>query len=126
MVNAPWIMLADEPTGNLDSKSANDVMRLLISLNRKSKRTVILITHNPEYLDYADRIFHIQDGKVVKTTVNSRVKKIEEVETVGQIRDDLDPSKDVEETETAEQPMEATPATEETTTKEQKKEKVKK
>lgn len=89
MVNAPWIMLADEPTGNLDSKSANDVMRLLISLNRKSKRTVILITHNPEYLDYADRIFHIQDGKVVKTKVNSRVKKIDEVDTVGQIRDDL-------------------------------------
>jgi putative ABC transport system ATP-binding protein len=96
MVNAPWIMLADEPTGNLDSKSANEVMRLLISLNRKSKRTVILITHNPDYLDYADRIFFLQDGKVVKTKVNSRVKKIEEVEGVGQIREDLDPNKEEE------------------------------
>lgn len=94
MVNAPWIMLADEPTGNLDSKSANDVMRLLISLNRKSKRTVILITHNPEYLDYADRIFYIQDGKVVDTKVNSRVKNMEEVEGVGKIRDDLNPAKE--------------------------------
>lgn len=94
MVNAPWIMLADEPTGNLDSKSANDVMKLLISLNRKSRRTVILITHNPEYLDYADRIFYLQDGKVVKTKVNSRVKKIEEVADLGKIRDDLDPTKE--------------------------------
>jgi putative ABC transport system ATP-binding protein len=102
MVNAPWIMLADEPTGNLDSKSANEVMRLLISLNRKSKRTVILITHNPDYLDYADRIFYIQDGKVVKTKVNARVKAIEEVETVGKIREDLDPTKDDGEIDSAE------------------------
>jgi putative ABC transport system ATP-binding protein len=89
LVTAPWIMLADEPTGNLDSKSANEVMRLLISLNRKSKRTVILITHNPEYLDYADRIFFMQDGKVVKTQVNSTVKSEEEVEGLSHISDEL-------------------------------------
>lgn len=89
LVANPWIILADEPTGNLDSKSANDVMRLLISLNRKSKRTVILITHNPEYLDYADRIFYMKDGKVVDVKVNSRVKNIEEVVKVGKIREDL-------------------------------------
>ncbi len=89
LVANPWIILADEPTGNLDSKSANDVMRLLISLNRKSKRTVVLITHNPEYLDYADRIFYMKDGKVVDVKVNSRVKNIEEVAKVGKIREDL-------------------------------------
>jgi putative ABC transport system ATP-binding protein len=89
LVTAPWIMLADEPTGNLDSKSANEVMRLLISLNRKSKRTVILITHNPEYLDYADRIFFMQDGKVIKTQVNSKVKDADEVMKAGHISDDL-------------------------------------
>lgn len=89
LVANPWIILADEPTGNLDSKSANDVMRLLISLNRKSKRTVVLITHNPEYLDYADRIFYMKDGKVVDVKVNSRVKSIEEVIKVGKIREDL-------------------------------------
>lgn len=71
LVANPWIILADEPTGNLDSKSANDVMRLLISLNRKSKRTVILITHNPEYTQYADRIFWMQDGRVVKIEANA-------------------------------------------------------
>lgn len=91
LVANPWIMLADEPTGNLDSKAANEVMRLLISLNRKSKRTVILITHNPEYVDYADRIFYMRDGKVIDVKVNSKVRKIEEVETVGKLRDDLKP-----------------------------------
>ncbi|HBG81989.1 TPA: ABC transporter ATP-binding protein [candidate division CPR2 bacterium] len=73
LVANPWIILADEPTGNLDSKSANDVMKLLISLNRKSKRTVILITHNPEYIQYADRIFWMQDGKMIKVEANSHV-----------------------------------------------------
>lgn len=96
LVANPWIILADEPTGNLDSKSANEVMRLLISLNRKSKRTVILITHNPDYLEYADRIFYLKDGKVVDIKVNAKVKKIEEVESVGAIKDDLKPE-DLEE-----------------------------
>jgi len=89
LVTAPWIMLADEPTGNLDSKSANEVMRLLISLNRKSRRTVILITHNPEYLDYADRIFFMQDGKVIKTQVNSKVKEADDVMKAGHVSDEL-------------------------------------
>lgn len=89
LVTAPWIMLADEPTGNLDSKSANEVMRLLISLNRKSKRTVILITHNPEYLDYADRIFFMQDGKVVKTQVNKEVKTEEDVVKATHVSENL-------------------------------------
>jgi putative ABC transport system ATP-binding protein len=92
MVANPWIMLADEPTGNLDSKSANEVMRLLISLNRKSKRTIVLITHNPDYLDYADRIFYLRDGKVVDTKVNSKVKSIDEVDKVGHLRDNLSPA----------------------------------
>lgn len=74
LVANPWIILADEPTGNLDSKSADEVMRLLISLNRKSKRTVILITHNPDYLIYADRVFHIRDGRVVDVEVNKNVQ----------------------------------------------------
>jgi putative ABC transport system ATP-binding protein len=74
LVTNPWIILADEPTGNLDSKSADEVMRLLIKLNRKSKRTVILITHNPDYLIYADRIFHMRDGKVLDVEVNHDVK----------------------------------------------------
>lgn len=91
LVANPWIILADEPTGNLDSKSANEVMRLLISLNRKSKRTIVLITHNPDYLEYADRIFYLRDGKVADVKVNSKVKKIEEVDSVGKLKEDVAP-----------------------------------
>lgn len=79
LVANPWIVLADEPTGNLDSRSANEIIRLLISLNRKSKRTVILITHNPDYLEYADRIFYLKDGKVVDIKVNTKAKSTEGV-----------------------------------------------
>lgn len=97
LVANPWIILADEPTGNLDSKSANDVMRLLISLNRKSKRTIVLITHNPEYLDYADRIFYLRDGKVEDVKVNTKVKGAEEIDKVGKVRHDLQSGKASEE-----------------------------
>lgn len=75
LVTNPWILLADEPTGNLDSRSANEVMRLLISLSRKSKRTVIIITHNPDHLEYADRVFYLKDGKVIKIKVNPKTKQ---------------------------------------------------
>ena len=64
LINNPWILIADEPTGSLDSKTANDVMDLLDKLNKKSKRTVIVVTHNPDYLRYADTIYHLIDGKV--------------------------------------------------------------
>jgi len=67
-VGSPWIVFADEPTGNLDSKSANDVMGLLKKLSEKSKRTVVLITHNPEYLSFADRVVYLKDGRVLRIT----------------------------------------------------------
>ena len=92
LINNPWIIMADEPTGNLDSKSADDVMKLLISLSRKSKRTVILITHNPEYLQYADRIFRMKDGRVDKIEVNAKTTKVELVDSVAK----LDKLKDVD------------------------------
>ncbi|NTU69826.1 ATP-binding cassette domain-containing protein [bacterium] len=63
---SPWIIFADEPTGNLDSKAANDIMDLLKNLNQKSKRTIVVITHNPEYRKYADRVFYLKDGAIVK------------------------------------------------------------
>lgn len=67
---SPWIIFGDEPTGNLDSKAADDIMKLLKSLNEKSKRTVVVITHNPEYKKFADRVFYITDGQIVKIEGN--------------------------------------------------------
>lgn len=66
LVNSPWILIVDEPTGSLDSKASEEVMDLIEKLNSKSKRTVILVTHNPDQLKYAHRIFYLKDGQVVR------------------------------------------------------------
>lgn len=61
----PAIILADEPTGNLDSKTSQEVMELLKMTSRKFSQTVIMITHNEEIAQLADRTIHIEDGKIV-------------------------------------------------------------
>lgn len=61
----PAIILADEPTGNLDSKTSQEVMGLLKMTSREFDQTVIMITHNEEIAQLADRIIHIEDGKIV-------------------------------------------------------------
>lgn len=70
LVNNPPIILTDEAVGNLDSKSAKNVLEILDRLNRDDKKTIISVTHNPEHLFYADRIFYMRDGKIIKTEVN--------------------------------------------------------
>jgi putative ABC transport system ATP-binding protein len=64
LVNNPAILLADEPTGNLDSKSGVEIMNLLLSLNRERGTTLIIVTHDPEVAAQAQRIIRIRDGVV--------------------------------------------------------------
>ena len=66
MITNPAIILADEPTGNLDSKSSDEIVELLKKSNRDYKQTIIMITHNMEIAKIADRIIQIEDGKIVK------------------------------------------------------------
>jgi putative ABC transport system ATP-binding protein len=66
LANNPWILIVDEPTGSLDSKASDEVMNLISRLNSVSKRTVILVTHNPEQLKYAHRVFYMKDGQITK------------------------------------------------------------
>lgn len=66
MITTPSIILADEPTGNLDSKSSDEIVALLKKSNRDYKQTIIMITHNMEIAKVADRIIKIEDGKIVK------------------------------------------------------------
>ncbi len=66
MITNPAIILADEPTGNLDSKSSDEIVELLKKSNRDYKQTIIMITHNMEIAKAADRIIKIEDGKIVK------------------------------------------------------------
>lgn len=65
LVTNPAIILADEPTGNLDSKSSDEIVALLQKSNREYKQTIILITHNLEIAKGADRILRLEDGKIV-------------------------------------------------------------
>lgn len=66
MITNPAIILADEPTGNLDSKSSDEVVTLLKKSNKDYKQKIIMITHNLEIAKVADRIITIEDGKIVK------------------------------------------------------------
>ena len=66
LITNPTIVLADEPTGNLDSKSSDEIVALLKKSNREYKQTIIMITHNMEIAKCADRIIKIEDGKIVK------------------------------------------------------------
>lgn len=66
LVNHPQLVLADEPTGNLDSSTGAEVMHLLRKLNAESGVTLIVVTHDPEVAAYADRIVHLRDGSIAK------------------------------------------------------------
>ncbi len=66
LITNPAIILADEPTGNLDSKSSDEIVALLKKSNKDLKQTIIMITHNMEIAKVADRIIKIEDGKIVE------------------------------------------------------------
>jgi len=64
LVNKPKIIFADEPTGNLDQKNGKEIMELLKDLNKKEKLTIVLVTHNEDYLEYCNKTIRLLDGKV--------------------------------------------------------------
>ncbi len=65
IIHQPTILLADEPTGNLDSENAESVMSLIKEYNRNHNQTTVMVTHNPEIANQADRIVYMKDGKIV-------------------------------------------------------------
>ena len=66
LITNPTIILADEPTGNLDSKASDEIVELLRKSNKEYKQTIIMITHNMEIAKCADRIIEIEDGKIIR------------------------------------------------------------
>jgi putative ABC transport system ATP-binding protein len=66
LVNDPALILADEPTGNLDTKTGEIVLATFKALNKEQGRTIVLITHEPDVAKHADRIIYVRDGKLVK------------------------------------------------------------
>ena len=69
LITRPMLILADEPTGNLDSKNSRDVMELLTKASRHYQQSILMITHNEHLTSYVDRIFHMKDGRLQKGEV---------------------------------------------------------
>jgi putative ABC transport system ATP-binding protein len=70
IMNNPAVILADEPTGNLDTKTGQDVFNLLKMLSNKFRRTIIMVTHNPDLSKATDRVIHLKDGIIEKEAIN--------------------------------------------------------
>lgn len=77
LVTDPKIVFADEPTGNLDSHTSEEVMRLMRRIVKEQNRTLVMVTHDNHLAEYADRVFHIIDGKIVK--IENREEKEDEI-----------------------------------------------
>lgn len=85
MVNDPKILLADEPTGNLDSVSTQQVMDKIDEINTYDRRTIIMVSHNAAHLSYAHRVYYLKDGQIVREVVNpqrKQIKPVKEGETI--------------------------------------------
>jgi ABC-type lipoprotein export system ATPase subunit len=85
MVNDPKILLADEPTGNLDSISTQQVMDKIDEINTFDRRTIIMVSHNAAHLSYAHRVYYLKDGLIVREVVNpqrKQIKPVKEGETI--------------------------------------------
>lgn len=80
----PEIVFADEPTGNLDTKTTMEVMQLIHSMARRNRQTIVMVTHDPRLASYGDKVIHILDGNVLKIEINKTAEEIEK-ETLEEI-----------------------------------------
>ena len=77
IINNPWIVVADEPTGNLDTVSADEVMNIFKSINEKAQRTILMVSHNPDYERFATKVVYMKDGLIDKV-INRKIVNIDE------------------------------------------------
>lgn len=71
LAHNPMLLLADEPTGNLDEETGQRVLTLLLELTRQAGKTLVMATHNPEIIPLADRVFHVQDGRLIESSTQT-------------------------------------------------------
>ena len=76
IVNRAPILMADEPTGNLDSKTSDEIMRLFKKINEEEGTTILLVTHEPDVAAYAERIVHFKDGRITSDDMNRAVRRV--------------------------------------------------
>lgn len=79
LVNEPVMILADEATGNLDSRSSYSIMALLQELNEKDGKTIVFVTHEPDIASFSSRTVTLRDGKVIKDNQNENKRSAKEV-----------------------------------------------
>ena len=79
LVNDPPVIIADEPTGNLDSKNGDMIIQLLTDLHKNEGKTIILVTHNMEYLTIADHLLEVEDGNVTQISQKQIPSTVEEI-----------------------------------------------
>ena len=72
LANNPSIIFADEPTGNLDSKTGNEIMQLFDDLHKKDGRTIIFVTHDPSLVEHSERVIQLKDGKIERIIGNGK------------------------------------------------------
>lgn len=72
LANDPEIIIADEPTGNLDSTTGKIIMDALADLHKKEKKTIIVVTHDPTIADYSENVIHLKDGQIVKNHIQEK------------------------------------------------------
>lgn len=71
-ITRPDVVFADEPTGNLDSKTTVEVMKMIVDMARRFNQTIVLVSHDPEMKDFADRIVTLKDGEIIADEMNSK------------------------------------------------------
>jgi putative ABC transport system ATP-binding protein len=76
LANDPILLFGDEPTGNLDTKTADTILNLFARLHDERGVTLVVVTHSDEVAERAERVIHIRDGEVAEETVSARVTKI--------------------------------------------------
>ena len=74
IINDPPLILADEPTGNLDTKTSIEVMEFFVKLNEKTGKTIILVTHEPDIAEYCKRVVRFKDGNIISDEINKNRK----------------------------------------------------
>ncbi|HIE33766.1 MAG TPA: ATP-binding cassette domain-containing protein, partial [Candidatus Altiarchaeales archaeon] len=74
LANDPDLILADEPTGNLDSKMGTEIIEMLAELNKEDGKTIVMVTHDMSLSKYSDRIIYIKDGKTIENNKGGNVK----------------------------------------------------
>ena len=77
-IGSPPIILADEPTGNLDSKTSLEVIELMLRIARENRQTLLIVTHDSEVAGFADKTVFIRDGKIAEVEVNSSRGELQE------------------------------------------------